>query len=267
MTPAIVFPTIDPVLLEVGPISIRWYALAYLLGLLLGWQYLRYLARKALVPLNKRQVDDLLVISAIAIIIGGRLGYVFFYQPSHYFENLEQIPMIWTGGMSFHGGLVGMILGLIFFSWKLQKPILQITDGIALCAPIGLFFGRIANFINGELFGKASNVPWAVIFPTGNGLARHPSQLYEALLEGLILFIILNFVAFSLRGWSLPGLLSGIFLIGYGISRITVEFFREPDISLGYLFWGMTMGQILTIPMLCLGIAIITKHIYKGIRK
>ena len=265
--PAIVFPVIDPVLIELGPISIRWYALAYVLGLILGWQYLHFLARRNLVPLKGRQVDDLLVISALAIIIGGRLGYVFFYQPSYYIENPQQIPMIWTGGMSFHGGLIGMILGLFFYSWKSKKAIFKITDGIAICAPIGLFFGRIANFVNGELYGQVSSVPWAVIFPTGGELARHPSQLYEAALEGLLLFTFLNFLAFGLRGWRSPGLLTGSFLIGYGISRIVVEFFREPDISLGYLFWGMTMGQILSIPMLCLGLLIIFIASFKGVFK
>ena len=175
--------------------------------------------------------------------------------------------MIWTGGMSFHGGLIGMILGLFFYSWKSKKAIFKITDGIAICAPIGLFFGRIANFVNGELYGQVTSVPWAVIFPTGGKLARHPSQLYEAALEGLLLFTFLNFLAFGLRAWRYPGLLTGSFLIGYGISRIVVEFFREPDISLGYLFWGMTMGQILSIPMLCLGLLIIFIASFKGVFK
>ena len=264
LTVALTFPMIEEVALKIGPLEIRWYALAYVAGLLLGWLYIHYLSRKGIASLTKRQVDDLLVFSTLAIILGGRLGYVFFYEPSKYFSDPIQILMIWNGGMSFHGGLVGMILGLILFSRKKNLPLLKLTDVVSMAAPIGLFFGRIANFINGELFGRPSEVPWAIVFPGGGGFPRHPSQLYEALLEGLVLFILLSFLTFFFKLNKFPGLITGIFLIGYSISRIIVELFREPDASLGFIFSSITMGQLLSLPMLLFGLILVIKPLLNG---
>ena len=256
-TLAIAFPTIDPVLVEIGPVAIRWYALAYVVGLVLGWQYIRLLARRDILALTPRQVDDLLVWCTVAIVIGGRLGYVLFYQPGYYFSHPIEIPVIWRGGMSFHGGMLGMIAALVLFSRRSQMPLLRLADAVAVAAPIGLFFGRLANFVNGELYGRASDVSWAMVFPGGGDAPRHPSQLYEAVLEGLILFALLCVLTFAFKAWRRPGMLTGVFLAGYGIARIIVELFREPDAFLGFLFSGITMGQILSLPMLLLGIALI----------
>ena len=257
MTLALVFPAIDPVAVEIGPVAIRWYALAYVVGLVLGWQYIRLLARRDIVPLSARQVDDMLVWCTISIVIGGRLGYVLFYQPGYYFSHPSEIPVIWEGGMAFHGGLLGMLAGLFLFARRAQVPFLKVTDAVAVAAPIGLFFGRVANFINGELYGRASDVSWAMVFPGGGDAPRHPSQLYEAVLEGLLLFAVLAILIFVFKAWRRPGLLTGVFLTGYGLARIVVELFREPDSFLGFLFSGITMGQVLSLPMLALGLALV----------
>jgi phosphatidylglycerol:prolipoprotein diacylglycerol transferase len=257
MTLAIAFPSIDPVLVSIGPISIRWYALAYVAGLMLGWQYLRLLAKRDIAALTIRQVDDLLVWCTLGVVLGGRIGYVVFYQPGYYISHPSEILVIWRGGMSFHGGLLGVLAALIIFARRTQVPFLRLTDGVAMAVPIGLFFGRIANFINGELYGRASDVSWAMAFPGGGPEPRHPSQLYEAALEGLLLFIILAGLSFGLKAWRLPGTLTGVFLIGYGCARIIVELFREPDSFLGFLVSGITMGQVLSLPMLALGITLV----------
>jgi phosphatidylglycerol:prolipoprotein diacylglycerol transferase len=256
---AIAFPAIDPVIVEIGPISIRWYALAYVLGLVLGWQYVRYLARNRIDALTSRHVDDLLVWCTLGVVVGGRLGYVLFYQPSYFIAHPGEIPFLWQGGMSFHGGLLGVLVAAALFARAKRISLLSVGDAVCAAAPIGLFFGRVANFINGELYGRASDASWAMVFPTGGPEARHPSQLYEAVLEGLVLFAVLTVAAHTARVIQRPGTLAGIFFVGYAIARIIAELFREPDVFLGFIVSGITMGQVLSIPMLLLGLYLILR--------
>ncbi len=250
------FPDINPVALELGPLVIRWYALAYLAGILLGWKYCIYLVDKYF-P-NKRpnaeDIGDFVSWAVLGIIVGGRLGYVTFYQPEYYFSNPLDILKVWQGGMSFHGGLTGVAISMFVYCKIRGIEFLRLTDIVACSVPIGLFFGRIANFINGELFGRETNVSWAVIFPEGGAIPRHPSQLYEALLEGIVLFIILFFLVRLKYFRERAGLLTAIFLGGYSAFRAFVEFFREPDFYLG-LFWeSVSMGQILSLTMIIISI-------------
>ncbi len=256
---ALAFPTIDPVAVEIGPLAIRWYALAYVLGLLLGWQYVRYLAEKRIAGLTKRHADDLVVWCTLGVVVGGRLGYVLFYHPSFFFANPGQIPLIWQGGMSFHGGLLGVLVTAVLYARAKRINLLSIGDAICAAAPIGLLFGRLANFINGELYGRASDVSWAMVFPTGGPEPRHPSQLYEAVLEGFLLFALLAAVAHLTRLADRPGTLAGIFFLGYGVARIVGELFREPDAFLGFILPGLTMGQVLSLPMLALGLFLLLR--------
>ncbi len=249
------YPQIDPVLFEIGPLAIRWYALAYIVGLILGWRYCVWLASKPPLALARVLFDDFLVWAIVGVLLGGRLGYVLFYKPLFYLGNPLQIPMIWEGGMSFHGGMIGVILALYFYTRRRNVPFFPMMDVVAVAGPIGLFFGRIANFINGELYGRATDVSWAMIFPNDpSQTPRHPSQLYEAALEGLVLFVVLHVAARSAGARLKYGWLSGMFLVGYSLSRIFVEFFRQPDAQLGYLAGAVTMGQLLSLPMLALGI-------------
>lgn len=252
------FPDISPIALELGPLVIRWYALAYMAGLLLGWFWVVQLLKRRHLwsqnePLTREHIDDLIVAAAIGIILGGRLGYVLFYNPGYYFSNPSEILQVWQGGMSFHGGFLGFIIAfLIYARWK-KLPLGAMADLAAASVPFGLFFGRIANFVNGELFGRVTDVPWAFVFPAGGPDPRHPSQLYEAGLEGLVLFIILTVMIFRFGALKKPGLICGTFIAGYGFARIFVEFFREPDIQIGYLAGGLTMGMILSFPMILVG--------------
>jgi phosphatidylglycerol:prolipoprotein diacylglycerol transferase len=248
------YPHIDPVLFEIGPLAIRWYALAYIVGLVIGWRYCVWLASKPPLALGRELFDDFMVWAIVAVLLGGRLGYVLFYKPAYYLANPVEIPMLWEGGMSFHGGMIGMILALWLFARRRRVPFFALMDVVAVAGPIGLFFGRIANFINGELYGRPTEVAWAMIFPGGGPVPRHPSQLYEAALEGVALFLLLHIVARHSEARLKYGYLSGLFLVGYSASRIAVEFFREPDAHLGYLAGFATMGQLLSIPMLLLGI-------------
>lgn len=275
--PALTFPAIDPIVIEIGPFAIRWYALAYIAGLILGWRYMLRLTddlplRDVQVPdakgkpqtvqepvVSRLAVDDFLVWATIGVVLGGRLGYVLFYKPGFYLENPVNILTVWQGGMSFHGGLLGVCVATILFCRKRDIPLFRFADLLGCAAPIGLLFGRIANFINGELFGRAADVPWAMVFPYGGPLARHPSQLYEAALEGLILFIVLAVLWRRPGLRARPGTLAGIFFIGYGIARIIAEFFREPDAHLGFLFQGATMGQLLCLPMIAFGLWLILR--------
>ena len=253
---AIPFPAIDPVALAVGPVVIRWYALAYLAGFVLGWRYCLWIASRPPEVASRAQIDDFLTWATLGVILGGRAGYVLFYKPAFYLENPDQIVALWHGGMSFHGGMTGVLLAIGLFCWRRGLSAFVFGDIIAACAPIGLFFGRIANFINGELYGRpAPDFAWAMVFPRDPlQVPRHPSQLYEAALEGLVLFIVLAIAMRSPAIRRRPGTVGGLFFVGYGLSRIAVEFFREPDPQLGFLFAGATMGQLLSLPMLAIGL-------------
>jgi phosphatidylglycerol:prolipoprotein diacylglycerol transferase len=253
------FPDIDPVAIQVGPLAIRWYALAYIAGIVLGWRYAHALAERPPRIVSRTQIDDFVVWATLGIVIGGRLGYVLFYKPLHFLQNPEEIVMVWRGGMSFHGGLIGVILAMFLFARRYGLPFFALTDIVATATPIGLFFGRIANFINGELWGRPTDVPWAVVFPGGGPLPRHPSQLYEAALEGAVLFLVLFALARFTNAQRRLGVLSGAFLIGYALSRIVVELFRAPDAHIGYLVGGTTMGQWLSVPMLILGLFLVLR--------
>ena len=251
---------IDPVMIEIGPFAIRWYALAYISGLVLGWLYLRWLVQCPGWKLTPLDLDDLLLYVTLGVVLGGRLGYVLFYKPGFYLGHLGEILAVWQGGMSFHGGLLGVLVAMALFAQRRGIAFLEVGDAVAAAVPIGLFFGRIANFINGELFGRTSDVPWAMVFPHGGPEARHPSQLYEAVLEGLVLFLILFWVAGRPRVTEHAGRIGGLFLIGYGLGRSFVELFREPDQHLGFLLGGsVTMGQILSAPMILIGLALLAK--------
>lgn len=265
----LVHPQFDPVAIDLSrfgiPIAIHWYGITYLVAFALFLWLARVRAARA--PFrdhgwNKRDIEDLLFYGVLGVVIGGRLGYVLFYQPGYFVEHPLEILFVWQGGMSFHGGLVGVILAMYLFARQRGIPFFALTDIVASATPIGLLLGRIANFINGELYGRASDVPWAMVFPDPNsgGLPRHPSQLYEAALEGVVLFLLLFALAHFTRASERLGRLSGIFLIGYGVARIIVEFFREPDAQLGYLLGGtVTMGQILSLPMIALGIVLVLR--------
>lgn len=249
---AIPFPAIDPVALSLGPVAIRWYSLAYIVGMVLGCLYCQRLAARRGGPPSSEDFIDFLPWAMLAVVLGGRLGYVLFYGLEYYLTKPVEILMIWQGGMSFHGGLVGVLLSVVLFARARKIPLLVFGDLIACATPIGLLLGRIANFINGELFGRVTEQPWGVIFPAGGDQPRHPSQLYEAFLEGLVLFVVLAVIAHMQfrRGVYRSGLLGGVFLLGYGLARALVEIFREPDQHLGFLWVGLTMGQLLSLPML-----------------
>ncbi|MQX36584.1 prolipoprotein diacylglyceryl transferase [Roseospira navarrensis] len=259
---------IDPIAFELGPLAIRWYALAYIAGLLLGWWYVRRLGQAPPAVLPGERADDFLVWATLGVVLGGRLGYVLFYNPGYYLSHPLEVAMVWQGGMSFHGGFLGVIAAVILFGRRHRIPILSMGDIIACAAPVGLFFGRLANFVNAELYGRpAPDLPWSMVFPTDPlGLPRHPSQLYEAALEGLLLFVILAVLwrvpAVRFR----PGSLIGVFMIGYGVSRVLVEFAREPDPQLGHLFGLATMGQILSVPMILAGIGFLA-HAWRQPRR
>jgi phosphatidylglycerol---prolipoprotein diacylglyceryl transferase len=255
------YPAFDPVLVHLGPLSIRWYALAYIFGILIGWAYARLLIRSEKLwggkpPMTVTDFDDFVLWVTLGIILGGRIGYVLFYNLPHFIAHPMEILQLWNGGMSFHGGFIGCVLAVLLFGYKRSIPVLSLGDITCAVGPIGLFLGRIANFINGELWGRPTDVPWAMIFPNGGPLPRHPSQLYEATLEGLLLFATL---AVLVRGGGLkrPGLIIGCFAVGYAIARTFCEFFREPDEQLGFLWGGATMGQLLSLPLFLAGVAFI----------
>ena len=259
--PVLPFPAINPVLIHLGPLAIRWYALAYIVGIIAGWYYARaIIASERLwggpAPMTVIDFDDFVVWITLGIILGGRTGYVLFYNLPHFLENPLQMFELWNGGMSFHGGILGCSVAIILFALKRHIPMLSLGDVTAAVAPIGLFLGRLANFINGELWGRPTDVPWAMIFPNGGPVPRHPSQLYEAMLEGAVLFIVLGLMVRA--GWlKRPGVITGSFALGYGIARIICEFFREPDVQLGFLWRGLTMGMLLCIPLMLGGIVIL----------
>ena len=252
----------DPVLIDLGLIQIRWYSLAYILGIILGWIYaikiINNMIKKYNFTIVKTELfNDLMFYVILGIIFGGRLGYVIFYNFEYYSENLFEILKIWQGGMSFHGGLLGVIIAAVFFSKSKNINFLNFTDIISCAAPIGLFFGRIANFINGELFGKASDLPWAIVFPGGGEITRHPSQIYEALLEGAVLLFLINFFATRKKLLLKTGYTSSLFLILYSVFRIIAESFREPDKHLGYFLNYFSMGTLLSLVTFFAGIIIV----------
>ncbi len=256
MLPVLAFPAIEPVLFEFGPIAIRWYALAYVAGLLLGWWYLRTLAVRPPPVMTQRQADDLLLWATLGVLLGGRVGYVLIYNPGFYFDHPMEILAVWRGGMAFHGGLVGVLLATGLFCWRQKLSFLAVSDLVACVTPIGLFLGRIANFINGELYGRMTEVPWGVVFPNGGPKARHPSQIYEALLEGALLFLLLYVLMRFTNARDKPGLLGGVFLGGYAIVRYGVEYYRQPDTQVGLIGPGLTMGQVLCVPLFLAGLAL-----------
>lgn len=258
------FPRINPVFFSLGPISLRWYGLAYLLGFLFAVSLANKRTERGDLW-TRQEVSDLLFYGFIGAILGGRIGYVFFYGLEYLMEDRLYIFKIWTGGMSFHGGLLGVTTALFFFSKKNSQPFLVSTDFVAPLVPFGLGLGRLGNFLNGELWGRATDVPWAMIFPRAGYIPRHPSQLYEMFLEGIFLFFILNYSIHRARP---TGATSGIFLLGYGGMRFFVEFFREPDSQLGFFLGVISMGQILSLPMIGTGCTILfLSHQYSDKKK
>lgn len=257
------FPDIDPILIQIGPFAIRWYALAYIAGLILGWRYLMQLADTKAIwsrkkpPFTRGQADDLLLWIAMGVILGGRTGYVLFYNLGHYLSNPGDILAVWNGGMSFHGGFLGVVVAIYLYARRNKITLWSLADGAAAVAPLGIFFGRLANFINGELWGRTTDVAWGVIFPTGGPVPRHPSQLYEAALEGLLLFVLLRYLTHHTKALSQPGIVAGTFFTGYGLSRVFIEFFREPDAHIGYLYGPITQGMVLSVPMILVGVGVI----------
>lgn len=264
-TLAIAFPAIDPVAVQLGPFSIHWYALSYVGGIFLGWWYLYKLnaIEPVAIPKYKKDkeekdpLDDIILWAILGIVVGGRTGYVLFYNFEYYLSNPLEAFQMWKGGMSFHGGLLGVIFAIYLFAKKYKARFWEVIDIVACVTPIGLFLGRIANFINGELYGRvAEGVSWSIIFP-GQILPRHPSQLYEAAMEGILLLIIMLSLVHFTKAKQKPGVLSGCFLIGYAIFRSIAELFREPDAHIGFLFAGTTMGQLLSAPMILYGLYLI----------
>jgi phosphatidylglycerol---prolipoprotein diacylglyceryl transferase len=258
---ALPFPVIDPVLISLGPFAIRWYALAYVFGILLGWLYARALIRNAALwngkaPLTTADFDDFVLWVTLSVILGGRIGYVLFYNPAFFAANPLEALKVWQGGMSFHGGFLGCVIAVMLFARSRGIPMLSLGDLACAVGPIGLLLGRIANFINAELWGRPTDVPWAFVFPGAGPQPRHPSQLYEAALEGLLLLVVL-YVMIRLGALKRPGLLIGAFALGYGLARSFAELFREPDPQLGFLCGGLTMGMLLSIPMMLAGAAFI----------
>lgn len=267
---ALPYPAIDPAVftipgfsvagVELGPFPLRWYALAYMGGLVLAWRYIIALLNNSKLwrgqqpPMNSAAVDDFIFWATLGVILGGRLGYVLFYKPDMIWKAPGDILAVWNGGMSFHGGLIGVILGIVYFAYSRKIPILRLGDLAAAAAPFGPFLGRIANFINGELWGRETNVPWGMVFPSGGDVVRHPSQLYEAFLEGVVLYVVLRIATHRFQALARPGLAAGLFLTGYALSRILLETVREPDAHLAPFPFGLTMGMLLSMPMLVGGV-------------
>ncbi len=254
------FPAVSPIIFSIGGFSLRWYSMAYLVSIVLAWILINKTITKYNIGISKQNIEDLAFYATIGIILGGRLGYVLFYGGSYFWHHPLHIFYLWQGGMSFHGGLIGTVLAMWYFAKKIDRPFLQIADLVALFAPIGLFLGRLANFVNDELWGTVTHsVPWAVKFPSGGFLPRHPSQIYEALTEGLLLLIILNCLFKNKNIRNKNGIISGCFVAGYGFCRFIIEFFRQPDAHIGHLWLSLSMGQILCIPMILFGIFLILR--------
>jgi phosphatidylglycerol:prolipoprotein diacylglycerol transferase len=256
---ALAFPDFDPVALRLGPLAIRWYALSYIVALTVGWRYLRWLAARSQAKISALEIDDFLVWATLGVVLGGRLGYVLFYKPGYYFNDPLQIAILWHGGMSFHGGALGVIIALLLYCRRHNLRVLVFGDLLCCVVPLGPLFVRLANFVNGELYGRPADLPWAMVFPGGGPLPRHPSQLYEAGLEGAVLLILMHLA------WRRPalrnkrGFLSGLFLCGYAVARMIAEFFRQPDEFLGFLWGGATLGQLLSLPLLVAGMILMLR--------
>lgn len=257
------FPEISPIIFSFGNFAVRWYSAAYLFGIIAAWLLIRRNIKKYQLPISRTDLEDLVFYVTLGIVIGGRAGYVLFYGNSMFMHNPWEIFAIWHGGMSFHGGIIGVIVAAYLGAKKIKYPFLSLTDLMALYAPIGIFCGRLANFANDELWGRISNVPWAVRFPNGGYLPRHPSQLYEALTEGVLLFILLNVLWQNRWVRQHTGFVSGLFLAFYGLFRISLEQFREPDAQLGFIFMHVTMGQLLSLPLVLLGLFLIVQAVYR----
>lgn len=258
MTTPLVFPQFDPVAFHIGPLAIRWYALAYITAFIVALPLAKRIANLSPKFVKENTIDDFLFYAVLGVLFGGRLGYVLFYRPEFFLAHPLEIFATWKGGMSFHGGALGVMCAMLFFTWKRQIPFLPFADRIAVVVPIGLALGRCANFINGELWGRVAgaNVPWAMIFPYPDSLPRHPSELYEAFMEGVLLFLVMFFSSRSSWIRHHGGFLTGLFLLGYGVFRGFCEFFREPDMNIGFLSGGITMGQLLCFPMIIAGIGL-----------
>lgn len=258
---ALAFPDIDPVIVEIGPLAIRWYGLGYVVGIVFAWWYARRIVATPRLwaggnaPVKAADIDDFLLWAAVGVVVGGRLGYVLFYDLDSYLSSPSAILAVWAGGMSFHGGLLGVTVAMVLFARKRGIGVWSLFDTIAAGVPVGLGVVRIANFINSELWGRETDMPWGVVFPNGGPEPRHPSQLYEAGLEGLVLFAVLAVLVWGAGMLKRPGFVSGAFIAGYGLSRIFVEFFRLPDAQIGYLAGGwLTMGMVLSLPMVLIGL-------------
>jgi phosphatidylglycerol:prolipoprotein diacylglycerol transferase len=259
MSQPLIFPDFDPVLIRLGPFAIHWYALAYIAGLVIGWRIMRRLVLQTPVVGTQVLVDDFLSWATLGVVLGGRIGYVLFYQPGNFLHHPLSILAVWEGGMSFHGGMLGVTAAIILFCLRHRIPVLGFADRIAIVAPIGLGFGRIANFINGELWGRPAPKGWpfAMIYPRVDMQPRFPSEIYQAFLEGLVLLLVMLALGRSEARRARFGLLTGCFLIGYGIARIIGECFRQPDAFLGFLMGGITMGQLLSLPMILAGLCLV----------
>jgi phosphatidylglycerol:prolipoprotein diacylglycerol transferase len=264
------FPKFDPVLVHIGPLAIRWYALAYIAGILLGWRYCARLIRDAKLwppaapPATALQIDDLVLWITLGVILGGRVGYILFYGRGQFENDPMEMLRLWHGGMSFHGGFLGVIAAIVIFALVNRIDMLRLGDLIAPCVPIGLFFGRLANFINGELWGRPTSLPWGIVFPSApDALPRHPSQLYEAGLEGIVLFVILRWATHRARWLPRKGAMVGLFMLFYGVFRISLENVRNPDIGMPTFPLGLTMGMILSIPMVLVGLTLVVLAVSK----
>lgn len=251
------YPEISPIALSIGPIAIRWYSLAYLAGIMIAWFLILRNNKKNNLGYSRQHIEDLVFYITLGIIIGGRLGYAIFYGGIEMWLKPWRLLELWKGGMSFHGGIAGVIVASWMYAHKFKFKFLAITDIIALYAPVGMFFGRIANFVNDELWGRTTTVPWAVRFPSGGYVPRHPSQLYEAFFEGIVIFVLLNWLWKFSKIRNQQGIISALFVVLYGLFRIAMEQFREPDAHLGFFFNSITMGQMLSVPLVIAGICIL----------
>ncbi|HEX7389155.1 MAG TPA: prolipoprotein diacylglyceryl transferase [Acidiphilium sp.] len=260
MSNVYVWPHFDPILVKLGPLSVHYYALAYIAALVLGWRLMRRLVQKKPAVATHEQVDDFLSWATLGVVLGGRIGYILFYQPVYFLDHLNRTYAVWDGGMSFHGGFIGVAVAILIYCHRHQLDPWSFADRVAVPVPIGLFLGRIANFINGELWGRPAPAwfPFRLIYPqSGSDIPRYPSELIEATLEGIVLFIILFALSRSERIRNQPGCLAGVLVLGYGVARTISECFRQPDWFLGYLMFGLTMGQLLSLPMIVIGAVMI----------